>query len=132
HETDWGEALNFDGPDAGPVREFYTTNAGYWVAEFHLDGLRLDATQNVYDDSPGEHILAAVARAAREGAGARSVVLIAENELQHAHLARPSDLRGDLRGDLGGYGLDLLWNDDFYHSPRLALTGRAEAYCPDH
>src|SRR5262245_25168309 len=52
HKTDWGEAINFDGPNCGPVREFFIHNAGYWIDEFHLDGLRLDATQNIYDDSP--------------------------------------------------------------------------------
>lgn len=49
HTTEWGEAINFDGADCGPVREFFVANAGYWVEEFHLDGLRLDATQNIYD-----------------------------------------------------------------------------------
>ncbi len=64
HKTDWGEGLNFDGPNREPVREFYTTNAAYWIDEFHLDGLRLDATQSIRDDSPDEHILAAIVRAA--------------------------------------------------------------------
>src|SRR5436305_3549673 len=77
HTTDWGDAINFDGDDAAPVREFFLTNAAYWVDEYHLDGLRLDATQNVYDDNPGEHILAAISRVTREAAGRRSVVLVA-------------------------------------------------------
>ncbi len=124
HKTDWGEAINFDGDDAGPVREFYLTNAAYWIEEYHFDGLRLDATQNVYDDSPGEHILAALARVARAAAGKRSIVLIAENEPQHSELVRsPQE---------GGFGLDMLWNDDFHHTARVALTGRAEAYYSDH
>jgi maltooligosyltrehalose trehalohydrolase len=123
HQTDWGEAINFDGPDTAPVREFFANNAAYWIAEFHLDGLRLDATHSIYDDSPGEHILAAVSRAARQAAGNRSVVLIAEDESQRAHLARPLDR--------GGCGLDMVWNDDFHHSARVALTGRAEAYYSD-
>src|SRR5205807_5082684 len=105
-------------------REFYTTNAGYWIAEYHLDGLRLDATQNIYDDNPGEHILAAISRAARQAAGARAIVLVAENESQLTHLARPPEQ--------GGCGLDLLWNDDLHHSARVALTGRAEAYYSDY
>ena len=66
YRTDWGEAINFDGEDSGPVREFFLANAGYWIDEFHLDGLRLDATQDIYDDSP-EHILAAIARAGARG-----------------------------------------------------------------
>jgi maltooligosyltrehalose trehalohydrolase len=124
HKTDWGKALNFDGPDSGPVREFFTSNAAYWIDEFHLDGLRLDATQSIFDDSPGEHILAAIGRAARAAAGKRGIVLVAENEPQQAHLVRP------IRQ--GGYGLDLLWNDDFHHSAHVALTGRHEAYYSDH
>ena len=58
YKTDWGSAINYDGKDAGPVREFFLTNAAYWIEEFHLDGLRLDATQNIYDSAPIErHIL---------------------------------------------------------------------------
>jgi maltooligosyltrehalose trehalohydrolase len=123
HKTEWGEGLNFDGPDSGPVREFFTTNAAYWISEFHLDGLRLDATQTIRDDSP-EHILAAIAQATRAAAGGKSIVLVAENERQEARLARPVEQ--------GGYDLDMLWNDDFHHSLRVALTGRAEAYYSDH
>jgi maltooligosyltrehalose trehalohydrolase len=120
--NDWGEAINFDGDDGGPVREFFVSNARYWIEEFHFDGLRLDATQQIFDRS-AEHILAAVGRAARDGAGKRSIVLIAENERQDARLVRSTEA--------GGYGLDGLWNDDFHHSAMVALTGRAEAYYSD-
>lgn len=119
YENEWGDAINFDGSDAGPVREFFIANAGYWIDEFHLDGLRLDATQQIYDSSR-ENILTAVGRRAREAAGTRSTILVAENEPQLTRLVRPvSD---------GGYGLDALWNDDFHHAAMVALTGRAEAY----
>ena len=124
YHTDWGEAINFDGSDAGPVREFFLTNAAYWITEFHFDGLRLDATQNIYDESPGEHILAAISRVTREAAGQRSIVLVAENEPQHTQLVRSRES--------GGYDLDMLWNDDFHHSARVAMTGRHEAYYADH
>jgi maltooligosyltrehalose trehalohydrolase len=120
--NEWGDAINFDGPDAGPVREFFITNAGYWIEEFHLDGLRLDATQQVYDRSP-EYIVTAVGRRAREAAGPRHIVLVAENEPQDTRLVRPIAE--------GGSGLDALWNDDFHHSALVALTGRAEAYYSD-
>jgi maltooligosyltrehalose trehalohydrolase len=123
YENDWGEAINFDGEGAGPVRELYVANAGYWIAEFHLDGLRLDATQDVKDASQ-EHILAAVGRRAREAAGQRSIFLVAENEPQETKLVRPPEE--------GGYGLDALWNDDFHHSAQVALTGRNEAYYTDY
>jgi maltooligosyltrehalose trehalohydrolase len=125
HKTEWGEAINFDGLESGPVREFFQTNAAYWIDEFHLDGLRLDATQSIYDDSP-DHILAAITRACRAASRAqgREVILIAENESQHTKLVRPSEQ--------GGYGLDGLWNDDYHHSAQVALTGRREAYYFDY
>jgi maltooligosyltrehalose trehalohydrolase len=78
YRGEWGEALNFDGPDSGPVREFFIANAGYWIAEFHLDGLRLDATHQIFDKSP-EHILSAISRRVRETAGPRPTLLVAEN-----------------------------------------------------
>jgi maltooligosyltrehalose trehalohydrolase len=123
HRTEWGDGLNFDGPNREPVREFFTTNAAYWIDEFHLDGLRLDATHSIVDDSPDEHILAAISRATRKAAGSRSILLVAENEKQQGYLARPIDR--------GGYGLDMQWNDDFHHSVRVALTGRTEGYYHD-
>ncbi len=122
YDNEWGDAINFDGPDAGPVREFFIVNAGYWIDEFHFDGLRLDATQQIYDSSV-EHIVTAVGRRAREAAGRRRVVIVAENEPQNTRLVRPIEE--------GGNGLDGLWNDDFHHSAMVALTGRAEAYYSD-
>ena len=123
YKNEWGEALNFDGPDAGPVREYFSSNAAYWVDEYHLDGLRLDATQSIHDASP-EHVLALITRRTRAAARARDIVLISENEPQHVRMVRPLEQ--------GGYGLDALWNDDFHHSAVVALTGRAEAYYTDH
>jgi maltooligosyltrehalose trehalohydrolase len=123
HQNDWGAALNFDGPDSGPVREYFVANAGYWIDEFHLDGLRLDATQCIPDHSP-RHVLADIAAAVRIAGGARATILVNENEPQDARLVRPTDK--------GGYGLDGLWNEDFHHTGMVALTGRAEAYYSDH
>jgi maltooligosyltrehalose trehalohydrolase len=123
YANEWGEAVNFDGPDAGPVREFFTANAAYWIDEFHLDGLRLDATQQMFDTSP-RHVLAEIALRARAAAAHRSVWLVAENEPQDARLVRDRDR--------GGYGLDALWNDDFHHTARVAMTGRTEAYYIDY
>ena len=117
--TEWGDAINFDGERCGPVREFFVSNARYWIEEYHLDGLRLDATQQIFDDST-PHILAEVVDAVRAGGGARRTVVIGENEPQAARLARPRDR--------GGFGLDALWNDDFHHSAIVAATGRSEAY----
>jgi maltooligosyltrehalose trehalohydrolase len=123
YKTDWGAAINYDGPDSGPVREFFVSNAAYWIAEYHLDGLRLDATQNIYDASP-RNVLADIAVACRKAAGRRSIILVNENESQETKLVRPVDQ--------GGYGHDMLWNDDFHHSVRVALTGRREAYYTDY
>jgi maltooligosyltrehalose trehalohydrolase len=124
YDNEWGEAINYDGPESGPVREWVMTNAAYWALEFHLDGLRLDATQQIFDASP-EHIVAAVARKMRQAAATvgRSVIVVAENEAQLPRLARPQAE--------GGYGVDALWNDDFHHSAVAAVTGRREAYLTD-
>jgi maltooligosyltrehalose trehalohydrolase len=123
YSTDWGEALNFDGPNSESVREFFIANAGYWIDEFHLDGLRLDATQNIYDSSK-VHVLAEIGRRVRQQAHGRSTIVVAENEPQDVRLIQPLES--------GGYGMDALWNDDFHHSAMVALTGHNEAYYSDH
>ena len=117
--NDWGNGINFDGPGSAAVRELVVSNAAYWVSEYRLDGLRLDATQCILDSSP-RHVIAELAAAARAAARPRKIVLVAENETQRATLARAPGR--------GGYGLDGLWNDDFHHAARSALTGRREAY----
>lgn len=122
-KTEWGEALNFDGENCGPVREYFIANAGYWIDEFHLDGLRLDATHAVLDGSR-EHVLGALTRHARSAARGRSILLIAEDESQDAIRVRPPEQ--------GGHGMDAQWNDDFHHSAVVALTGRSEAYYSDY
>lgn len=123
YETDWGRAINFDGDENEPVREFFRENAGYWIREFHLDGLRLDATQDIHDDSE-PHILAEISQAARRAAGDKPIVLIGENEPQSTRLIK--------RIEKGGFGLDALWNDDYHHSAMVALTGKADAYYTDY
>ncbi len=123
YECEWGEPFNLDGKNSGPVREFFLTNACYWVAEFHMDGFRIDATQAIFDDSE-EYILAAMSRQARRQAGARQLFFVGENEPQHTKLLRPCSEGGD--------GLDALWNDDFHHTALVALTGRDEAYYTDY
>jgi maltooligosyltrehalose trehalohydrolase len=123
NETDWGLALNYDGDGSEGVRALVLANAAYWIDEFHFDGLRLDATQNIHDES-SEHILTAIGRVVRAAARGRSTFIIAENERQEGRLVRP------VRE--GGHGLDALWNDDFHHTARVALTGRAEAYYTDY
>ena len=119
YANEWGDAINFDGEHSAPVREFFACNAAYWIDEFHFDGLRLDATQCLFD-AGAKHIVAEIAERARAAAPGRSIYLTGENEPQHAELARPLAQ--------GGQGLDALWNDDFHHSATVAATGACEAY----
>lgn len=123
YKNEWGEAINFDGPESEQVREFFISNAVYWIQEFHFDGFRFDATQQIFDCSQ-EHILAAISRKVRAASNGRALFLAAENEDQQSALAR------DYSED--GCGLDAVWNDDFHHSCRVALTGRSEAYYSDY
>ena len=123
HVTEWGGALNYDGENAFGVREFVISNARYWIEEFRFDGLRLDATQTIFDASP-THILSEITSAVREAADPRATLIVAENETQQAELARPITA--------GGYGIDAVWNDDYHHSAVVALTGRNQAYYTDY
>jgi maltooligosyltrehalose trehalohydrolase len=121
YKNDWGQAINFEGPAA--ARDFFVENAAYWIAEFHFDGLRLDATQDMHDASP-EHVIATIVRHVRAAAGERRAFVVAENEPQDTRLVRSLEE--------GGYGADALWNDDYHHTAAVALTGRREAYYLDY
>jgi maltooligosyltrehalose trehalohydrolase len=118
YENDWGDSINFDGDGSDGVREFFAENAAYWIDEFHLDGLRLDATQSI-DDSSEEHVLTLIARRAREAANGKPIFIVAENEPQDVKL-------------IDRYGLDALWNDDWHHAAMVAATGFREAYYTDY
>jgi maltooligosyltrehalose trehalohydrolase len=122
-KTDWGACINFDGDNSKPVREFFLENALFWLRDFHFDGLRLDATQDIHDQSE-PHIIREIVEAARSAVGDRCLIVIAENEPQQSFYVRPAEV--------GGYGLDGLWNDDFHHSAMVALTGKSEAYYSDY
>jgi maltooligosyltrehalose trehalohydrolase len=121
YKNDWGPALNFEGPS--PAREYFVANAGYWIDEFHVDGLRLDATQDIHDASR-EHVITSIVRRARDAAGRRHIFIAAENEPQRTQLVRPLSQ--------GGHGADALWNDDYHHTAVVALTGFREAYYTDY
>lgn len=123
YKCDWGEAVNFDGPNSRAVRDYFVANAKYWIGEFHLDGLRLDATQQIFDASE-EYILVEIGRAVRAAGEERTTLIVNENEPQKADLVRAPEQ--------GGSGLDALWNDDYHHSAMVALTGRNEAYYSPH
>jgi len=123
HATEWGDAINFDDHDSRFVREFVLSNVRHWIAEYHFDGLRLDATHAIVDDSP-RHILEDIGLAATEAAGSRGVIIVAETEPQDARIVRAREA--------GGYGLSHIWCDDFHHSVHVACTGRREAYFTDY
>jgi maltooligosyltrehalose trehalohydrolase len=120
YETPWGRAINYDGADSDPVREWVLQSAERWVGEFGVDGLRLDAIHAIFDSS-AEHIVAAIARrvhAARPGA-----LVFAESALND-----PVVIRCRQRG---GYGCDAAWADDFHHALRTLLTDEREGYYAD-
>jgi maltooligosyltrehalose trehalohydrolase len=120
--NDWGQCINFDGEGAAATRAFYLANAAYWIDEFHFDGLRLDATQDIHDTSE-THVIAELIASARQAGGKRSVVIVAENEPQKTDYVRSRSA--------GGFDCDALWNDDFHHAATVAATGRNEAYYSD-
>src|SRR5256885_3716476 len=123
HVTDWGDAINYDGDGCEAVREFVLANVRHWIEEYHLDGLRLDATHAIYDDS-SPHILQEIGVAARGAGVKRQVIVFAETEPQDARIVRaPAQ---------GGYGLDSIWCDDFHHLALVAATGKREAYYTDY
>ncbi|MCC6315881.1 MAG: malto-oligosyltrehalose trehalohydrolase [Thermomicrobiales bacterium] len=122
HSTPWGDAIDYDGPHSRPVREFVIGSALAWIRDYHIDGLRLDATHAIRDENP-EHLLAELARRARHAVG-RGIVLIAEDDRNEVRLIQsPAD---------GGFGLDAVWADDFHHQVRVLLTGERHAYFADH
>ena len=124
HTTPWGAALNFDGPGSQWVREFVIQNACYWLTEYHVDGLRLDATHAILDES-STHLIAELTVRARQAVGEeRRAVILAENAANDVRLIRPVER--------GGYGLDGVLADSFHHSLRVFLTGEREGYFADY
>ena len=121
--NEWGRSINFSHSAQGS-RDYFVGNALYWIDEFHMDGLRIDAAHAMVDDESKEHVVAEIVRKARAVAGERGILITGESEPQDARLARPQDR--------GGYGLDAIWNEDFHHSAVAAATARNEAYLHDH
>lgn len=124
YRTPWGAAINFDGARSDEVKRFFIENALYWITEFHIDALRLDALHAILDMS-AHPFLEQLATAVREQAGriGRRVYLIAESDLNDTKLIRPQEM--------GGYGLDAQWNDDFHHAVHTLLTGEQDGYYQD-
>lgn len=111
----WGSGFNFDGENSARVREFFLQNVAMWLDEYRVDGLRLDATHAMEDESDS-HILEEIATLAHD----RGAFVIAEDERNPVQLLTESDGTG--------YHFDAVWSDDFHHSVRVALTGTREAY----
>ena len=125
YRTPWGDAVNYDGPDSDEVRHFIVGNALYWVTEYHIDGLRLDAIHGIYDLS-ANHILRELGEAVHGQAIrlGRQIFVTAESALNDARvITAPVQ---------GGYGLDGQWNDDFHHALLTVLTKERTGYYQDY
>ncbi len=139
HHTPWGAAINYDQLGREQVRRYFIENALYWVREYHVDGLRLDAIQTIKDDSPstpasataalardpGQHIVSEIRDAVKQLAQVlgRTVWVIAETDENDANMIRP-------KADVG-WGLDGVWSDDFHHAVHAVLTGENKGYYQD-
>jgi len=122
HKTPWGDAINMDGAYSPFVREFFIENALYWIHEFHMDGLRLDATHAIIDESPRPFLVELSSRL-HASEDHRTVILIAEDHRNLAHMVQPEVE--------GGWCMDGLWSDDFHHQLRVLFSGYREGYFCD-
>ncbi|OGP94073.1 MAG: malto-oligosyltrehalose trehalohydrolase [Deltaproteobacteria bacterium RBG_16_47_11] len=124
YKTPWGPAVNFDGPESDEVRKFVIDNALYWITEYHMDGLRIDAIHGIFDFS-ARHILDEIRESVHKQARrlGRHIVVVAESDLNDVRVINPPAK--------GGYGLDAQWNDDFHHCLHTLLTGEQKGYYQD-
>ena len=123
YNAEWGDAMNFDDSYSYGVRNFYIQNALFWLEEYHIDALRLDAVQTIYDSS-AKHILKEIAENVSTAfAGSYKRYLVAESDLNDVKIIRPSEL--------GGYDLDGQWDDDFHHALYTLSTGEQQGYYED-
>lgn len=124
YATPWGEAINFDGPESDEVRRFVCDNALMWLRDYHFDGLRLDAVHALIDTS-ATHILEQLACEVGDlqAQTGRHLVLIAESDLNDPRIVRSEEI--------GGYGIQAQWSDDFHHALHVVLTGERDGYYAD-
>jgi maltooligosyltrehalose trehalohydrolase len=124
HKTPWGDGVNYDDDGCTHVRRFIVENALYWLREYHLDGLRLDAVQTIRDDSP-QHIVAEIAERAHQLASAehRTILITVETDENLPRYVLPAEQ--------GGYAADAVWSDDFHHAIHVLLTGENKGYYQD-
>ena len=122
HKSPWGQGVNMDGPYSPEVRAFFIANAVHWIGEYHIDGLRLDATHAIQDDGP-RHFLEELTTSVRAST-TRRIVMIAEDHRNLSTMLLPAES--------GGWGLDAVWADDFHHQVRVHVAGDREAYYEDY
>lgn len=124
YQTPWGGAINYDDVWCDGVRQFFIQNAVFWLRDYHIDGLRLDAIHAIFDFS-AQHCLAAMAEAVAglSQQTGKPYYLIAESDLNHSRVIRALDQ--------GGYGIDAQWSDDFHHALHTLLTGENQGYYQD-
>jgi maltooligosyltrehalose trehalohydrolase len=124
YATPWGQAINFDGPESDEVRRFVCDNALMWLRDYHFDGLRLDAVHALIDTS-ATHVLEQLACEIRDlqAQTGRHLVLIAESDLNDPRIIRSQEI--------GGYGIQAQWSDDFHHALHTVLTGERDGYYAD-
>ena len=124
YQTPWGKAINFDGPESDGVRRFIIDNALYWLTEYHVDALRLDAIHGIYDFG-ARHVLDELSDAFQQSGSAlqRQAWLIAESDLDDVRIINPRSA--------GGYALDAQWHDDFHHALFTLLTDEREGFLMD-
>jgi maltooligosyltrehalose trehalohydrolase len=124
YATPWGQAINFDGPDSDEIRRFVCDNALMWLRDYHFDGLRLDAVHALIDTS-AMHLLEQLACEVTEleAQSGRHLILIAESDLNDPRIVRSQEI--------GGYGIQAQWSDDFHHALHTVLTGERDGYYAD-
>ncbi len=124
HHTPWGKAINFDGPESAGIRRWVIDNALYWLTEYHVDALRLDAIHGIYDFG-AHHILDELSEAFQNQARLleRQAWIIAESDLEDVRIINPRAA--------GGYALDAQWHDDFHHALYTLLTGEQQGFLMD-
>ncbi len=124
YQTPWGDAVNFDGPESTEVRRFFIDNALMWLRDYHFDCLRIDAVHAIFDFS-AIHFLEQLASEVKclEPELGRHLSLIAESDLNDPRVVRPVQV--------GGYGIDSQWNEDFHHALHALLTGEKQGYYAD-
>jgi malto-oligosyltrehalose trehalohydrolase len=120
-QTPWGAAIAYE---KQPVRRFFIENALYWLEEYRLDGLRLDAIDQIHDSSP-THILEELAAEVRRTITGRHIHLTTEDERNIVKLHR-RDATGRMQLYTGE------WNDDFHHTAHAIATGEREGYYADY